>query len=195
MNNIEADFFKEKENLKNYYEKEENDELEFYKDELCHKEKLLGELKNEFVQQRKSYEHKIFMLEDKVVMLLDDVRHSKVQLQFANKDIVELQMDRIVCGVDQYFSEKNLAEIDNRRIRNTATTGHKFDSVLFSTLGESGIGMHNCALGTGMCVHACRKSTNPDGTTTQILLNDSENDVMNLSYLDTLEGHSEQFLK
>jgi hypothetical protein len=47
LNNIEQDFFKEKEILKSYYEKAESEELEYLRDEMKHKESLVKEINKE----------------------------------------------------------------------------------------------------------------------------------------------------
>jgi hypothetical protein len=209
LNNIEQDFFKEKEILKSYYEKAESEELEYLRDEMKHKESLVEELNKELVFQKKNFESTMETLERKVLTLKNSYSSQGNQLAQANKDVVELKLKLLTSQADFSLQNQNTSLVtDQQRYPSVLNTNANWraskaslESGLFDTMGESnsylpanGNRFENKALTTGLSgISNNRKASNI--TLDNSPINDSNDDVSSHYNLDTLEGHSENFLR
>ena len=209
LNNIEQDFFKEKESLKSYYEKAETEELEYLRDEMKHKESLVEELNKELAFQKKNFEQNIETLERTVLKLKSSVSSQGNQLAQANKDVVELKLKLLTFQADFSLQNQNTSLVtDQQRYPSILNTNANWraskaslESGLFDTMGESnsylpanGTRFENKALTTGLSgISNNRKASNI--TLDNSPINDSNDDVSSYYNIDTLEGHSEQFLR
>ena len=67
LNTIEQDFYKEKENMKTYYQKSQIDEMDFLKEQLSTKDSLIHDLKTEVDKLSYNYKAKMQCLEEKIL--------------------------------------------------------------------------------------------------------------------------------
>lgn len=202
LNSIENDFFKEKEDQKKYYEKQfDIEELDYLKDKLMNKENLILELKKEMDFTMNNFEQRFKTQEEKTTKILKDLEKSNQKLQEANKDVIEIKLRGLVDQAESQIT-KEKDDYYNNNVQRLSCSSNNYnlstkndlysnfrntkgitESILFSTL-EAG----DKALRTGG-LYSTNLVSNKNG-----MLNDFSEDI-NPSYLDTLEGHSEHFLR